>query len=224
MRHSSPLWLASAVLAGSAALFLTACGNQINVEVNRNQKVVLHPVSGDHISWSNTEVKFLLPLCKEGKGTFINSCEVQLKNVKSGRFNYICKAGACTDPEVDVGTQTFYGQKHGAAADGNADYPIALSCVGGMIEIDPPEANADYYGQPVIPGKIAQWQGNGYADVDPVLLTAWTVTFDDTTACAENNIQDGHASKLHYQTRGNAENLYLYSQIDDDAGLFDGNR
>jgi len=108
MKRTGYYSLSPSLLLGLAVLFLSACGNEVNVSLAQNGKVVLNPNYGDLIRWApGLQVHFFVPLCTE-TDQWISECHVNVKaQGQFGQYNYICKGGVCIDPEVDVGRSTL---------------------------------------------------------------------------------------------------------------------
>jgi hypothetical protein len=208
------------LLLGLTVLFLSACENKVNVTVAQNGKIVLNPNYGDHILWSQgangLQVHFLVPsLCQE-TDVWIKECHVNVK-VQSGQFgqyNYICRGGACRDPEVDVGASTGMPKGMKAAArDSDPDFQVALPCDSGTgtIQPAPSDVPGDLYDpNSVTPGKVVQWLSNG---IGTVLLSDWTVTFEGGNAkvCNESDIHNADRYRSCTLKQGLAAGTYRYT-------------
>lgn len=190
-RNTNRYSLLLAVPLGIAVLFLSACENDLNVSLAQNGKIVLNPNYKDHIKWAGgLQVHFLVSPCTD-KSPWISDCEVNIEpNGQRGQYNYICKGGACSDPEVDVGpsTRPRTGAKNAAVSDPQPDFQVALPCESGTIQPSPAALPGDFYG-PVTAGKVVQWLSNG---IGSQFLNDWIVTFDagNATVCTQPDIHD----------------------------------
>lgn len=205
--YSSLLLIHSLALA---VFTLSGCGNDINVSLAQNQKIVLYPNFGDHIVWHGAQVHFLVPLCKE-TDVWVNECHVNVKVPQGqfGQYNYICKGGTCIDPEVDVGSAV--GTEHPytgvRSKEPNPDAQVGLPCDGGTIKPSPTDVPDDLYG-PITQGKIVQWLSQG---VGP--LPDWTITFDagNAVVCNETDIHNADGYKHCTIKAGLASGQYKYT-------------
>jgi len=213
LKRASNYSLSLYLLLGLSVLFLSACGNEVNVSLAQNGKIVLHPRYGDLIRWEpGLQVHFLLPFCKE-TDVWINECHVNVNSTEQfGQYNYICKGSVCSDPEVDVGKSTRT-RPAGVATMRQftpANFQVILPCQNGTITPVPSDVPGDLYDQPVTPGKVVQWLSNGSG---AVLLSDWTVTFDagNTNVCNESDIHNADGFQICTIKTGLPAGVYRYT-------------
>jgi len=213
MKRASYSFLLPSLLLSLAALSLPGCANKVHVAAAENGKAVLSPDYGDLIIWRGLQVHFLVSPCKETE-MWTSQCTVNIKAPEGqmGQYSYVCRNGACIDPEVDVGSSTTMHQYHwraGAVRNLASDFQVALPCNSGTIQPSPSDVPDDIYNQPVVPGDVLEWKSNG---IGSQFLPDWIVAFDGGNAavCNEADIHDADGFRTCTIKPGLAGQAYKY--------------